>query len=116
MSICLKILLFLFPVCLLATDAGRVDIVGGRVTITAGRVAIGPLIDQNLYFVSTGHVSTWTAPVITGAGASVLWRNPLGQSTNVLNPSITFFTNAGLYIVSCADWSKVASFSFYVEK
>lgn len=38
----LKILLFLFPVCLFGTEPGHVDTVNGRVTITDGRVAIGP--------------------------------------------------------------------------
>jgi hypothetical protein len=52
----LKILLFLFPVCLFGTEPGHVDIVNGRVTITAGRVAIGP---QGGGDVLDGLVNRW---------------------------------------------------------
>lgn len=62
----LKILLFLFPVCLFGTEPGHVDIVNGRVTITAGRVAIGPQSSDVL----DGLVGWWKMDDGSGTSAA----------------------------------------------
>ena len=70
-------------------------------------------VDSNLYFYSTGHAANWTAPYMTASQTNMTWINPVGFSTNTVAPGINFFTNAGIYTITCPDWSKVTRMVFY---
>ena len=66
-----------------------------------------------LAWVSTGHQLTWIPPTFTVKdGATLEWKNPLGEISVLSQPPIAFFVPNGRYELRCSNWSKITKFSF----